>query len=553
MTIEKPVVSPVDLIDEYINEVDWRVNENSNVGYSYASLLSHVSGSVVASYTLYKVYPEHIAKAHQEGDFHMHDLSSGIVGYCAGWSLMKLLTMGFIGNSGRASAAPAKHFDAALGQAVNFLCTLQTEWAGAQAFSSFDTLMAPFVRSDNLTYKQVEQSLQQFVYMLNIASRWGQTPFTNLTFDWTVPEDLKDTPVVIGGVDQDTCYGDYQKEMNIINRAFLNVMAKGDKDSRIFTFPIPTYNITRDFDWEGENADLLFSVTGKYGIPYFQNFVNSSLNPSDVRSMCCRLFLDLTELASKTGGLFGSGEQTGSIGVVTMNMPRIGYLAEDEEDFMGRLDTLLFMARDSLEIKRTKVQEHLDRGLMPYTQIYLPTLEHHFCTIGLVGMHEAALNFMGKGIDEPEGQAFALRVLDHMRERMVEFQEETGHLYNLEATPAEGTSYRLARIDRKTHPDIITSGTEAPYYTNSTQLPVGHTDDIFEAFEMQDELQAKYTGGTVLHGFLSEMIEDPKQVAKLVKTLAHRYKLPYFTITPTFSICPVHGYIAGKHETCPVC
>ena len=551
---KETLVSPRKLIGEYINKSDWRVNENSNEGYSYASMLNQASSAVVANYTLSDVYPQEISDAHRNGDFHIHDLSAGIIGYCAGWSLGSLLSTGFRGNAGRASAAPAKHLDTAMGQMVNFMCTLQTEWAGAQAFSSFDTLLAPFVKFDKLDYRAVKQKVQQLIFGLNIASRWGQTPFTNLTLDWTVPEDLADMGVTIGGeVLTEWCYGDFEKEMGMINRAFLECRAAGDKDGRIFTFPIPTYNITKDFDWEGENTDLLFKVTGKYGIPYFQNFVNSDLNPRDVRSMCCRLSLDLTRLEHKTGGLFGAGEQTGSLGVVTINMPRLGHTC-NADNFYDRLDELMVLAKDSLELKRHVVQENLDRGLMPYTGIYLGTLDHHFNTIGLVGMNECCLNYLGCGIQTPEGHKFSVEVLDHMRDKMMEFQKETGHMYNLEATPAEGTSYRLAKSDIERYDNIVTAGQrETPYYTNSSQLPVGYTADIFEAFDMQDELQCKYTGGTVLHGFIGERIDDPRQTAKLVRKLASSYKLPYFTITPTFSICPEHGYMSGKHETCPVC
>ncbi len=542
-----------ELMASYLGHEDWRVNENSNAGYSYASLLNHVSGSVVANYTLANIYPDEIAEAHKSGDFHLHDLSCGIVGYCAGWSLRELLLRGFVGNGGRASAAPAKHFDTALGQIVNFLCTLQTEWAGAQAFSSFDTLLAPFVRADKLDYRGVKQTMQQFIFGLNIASRWGQTPFTNLTFDWVVPEDLRDHPVIIGGVLRDDgCYGDYQAEMDLINRAFLEVMSEGDRDGRIFTFPIPTYNVTEDFNWESENAELLFSVTGKYGLPYFQNFINSDLSPGDVRSMCCHLQMDMRELRKKTGGLFGAGEQTGSIGVVTINLPRIGYLAQSEEEFFARLDRLIGLAKDSLEIKRKVVDRHLAGDLLPYTRIYLPSLEHHFSTIGLVGMNEACLNFLGCSICDPEGSEFAARVLDHMKESIRQIQEETGHIYNLEATPAEGTSFRLARLDRKRYPGIICAGDSEPYYTNSTQLPVGYTDDLFEALDLQEPLQSRYTGGTVFHAFIGERINDPKLVATLVKKIAAGYRIPYFTLTPTFSICPVHGYIPGEHQSCPL-
>ena len=542
-----------ELVSSYLNQEDWRVNENSNAGYSYASLLNHVSGAVIANYTLANIYPAEISEAHSSGDFHLHDLSCGIVGYCAGWSLRDLLLEGFKGSGGRASAAPAHHFDTALGQAVNFLSTLQTEWAGAQAFNSFDTLLAPFVRKDKLTFAQVKQHLQSFVFGLNIASRWGQTPFTNLTFDWVVPEDLKDSPVILGGELVDgTCYGDYQKEMDMINKAFLEVMSDGDRDGRIFTFPIPTYNITKDFNWDSENAKLLFATTGKYGLPYFQNFINSDLNPGDVRSMCCRLQMDVRELRNKTGGLFGAGEKTGSIGVVTINMPRIGYLAKTEDEFFSRLDHLMQLAMESLEIKRKVVDKHLKGDLLPYTKTYLGTLEFHFSTIGLVGMNEACLNFLGCSICDPVGKEFAIKVLDHMKKKIADFQEATGHIYNLEATPAEGTSFRLARLDRKKFPDIICAGDTNPYYTNSTQLPVGYTNDLFEALDMQAPLQSRYTGGTVFHAFIGERIEDPQVVANIVKRVATNYRIPYFTLTPSFSICPVHGYIPGEHTECPL-
>ena len=548
---KKLMMDVQELVSSYLGQEDWRVNENSNSGYSYASLLNHVSGSVIANYALANMYPPEIAEAHTSGDFHLHDLSCGIVGYCAGWSLRDLLERGFQGRGGRASAAPAKHFDTATGQIVNFLSTLQTEWAGAQAFSSFDTLLAPFVRRDKLTYPQLKQNIQQFVFGLNIASRWGQTPFTNLTFDWVVPEDLRDNPVIIGGQPQNETYGEFQHEMDMINRAFLEVMSQGDRDGRIFTFPIPTYNVTKDFNWTSDNAKLLFEVTGKYGLPYFQNFINSDLNPGDVRSMCCRLQMDMRELRNKTGGLFGAGEQTGSIGVVTINMPRIGYLAKDKEGFYRQLDRLMRMAMESLEIKRKVVQKHLEGDLLPYTKTYLPNLEHHFSTIGLVGMNECCLNFLGCSICDPEGAEFSREVLVHMAEKIKDFQEETGHIYNLEATPAEGTSFRLARLDRKRYPEIICAGTDNPYYTNST-LPVGYTSDLFEALDLQAPLQQLYTGGTVFHAFIGERIDDPGLVASLVKRIATNYRIPYFTLTPSFSICPVHGYIPGEHTECPL-
>ena len=549
---KKLMMDVQELVSSYLGQEDWRVNENSNSGYSYASLLNHVSGSVIANYALANMYPPEITEAHTSGDFHLHDLSCGIVGYCAGWSLRDLLERGFQGRGGRASAAPAKHFDTATGQIVNFLSTLQTEWAGAQAFSSFDTLLAPFVRRDKLTYPQLKQNIQQFVFGLNIASRWGQTPFTNLTFDWVVPEDLRDNPVIIGGQPQNETYGEFQHEMDMINRAFLEVMSQGDRDGRIFTFPIPTYNVTKDFNWTSDNAKLLFEVTGKYGLPYFQNFINSDLNPGDVRSMCCRLQMDMRELRNKTGGLFGAGEQTGSIGVVTINMPRIGYLAKDKEGFYRQLDRLMRMAMESLEINRKVVQKHLECDLLPYTKTYLPNLEHHFSTIGLVGMNECCLNFLGCSICDPEGAEFSREVLVHMAEKIKDFQEETGHIYNLEATPAEGTSFRLARLDRKRYPEIICAGTDNPYYTNSTQLPVGYTSDLFEALDLQAPLQQLYTGGTVFHAFIGERIDDPGLVASLVKRIATNYRIPYFTLTPSFSICPVHGYIPGEHTECPL-
>lgn len=549
---KKLMMDVQNLVGSYLDQEDWRVNENSNANYSYASLLNHVSGAVVANYTLANIYPDEIAKAHNEGDFHIHDLSSGIVGYCAGWSLRQLIMEGFKGSAGRAGAKPAKHFDTILGQIVNFLSTLQTEWAGAQAFNSFDTFLAPFVRQDNLSYVEIKQAMQRFIFSLNIASRWGQTPFTNLTFDWVVPEDLADQAVIIGGVVQDEkFYRDYQHEMDLINQAFLEIMLDGDCNGRIFTFPIPTYNITEDFNWDSKNAKLLFKVTGKYGLPYFQNFVKSDLKPSDVRSMCCRLQMDLRQLRNKTGGLFGAGEQTGSIGVVTVNLPRLGYVSKSEKEFFANLDNLMNLAKDSLEIKRKIVQRHLEADLLPYTKIYLGTLKNHFSTIGLVGMNEACLNFLGCSICDDNGRVFAEKVLDYMKHKLQDFQEDTNHIYNLEATPAEGTSFRLAKIDKKLYPEIITAGDSEPYYTNSTQLPVGYTDDIFEALDTQESLQKRYTGGTVFHGFLGERISDEKQVAILVKRVAENYQIPYFTITPTFSICPVHGYIAGSHSLCP--
>jgi len=543
------------IIDDYVQINDWRVSENSNASYSLSGLQAHVSGAVIAEYALRNIYPTEISSAHRNSDFHIHDLGNGVFsGYCAGWSLRQLLELGFGGVPGRISAKPAKHFNAALGQIVNFMGTLQNEWAGAQAFSSFDTYLAPLVRNDNLDYAKVKQSMQEFIFAINATSRWGnQVPFTNLTMDWTIPDDMQDVPIMLGGKESDSAvYTDFQDEMDLINKAFIEVMLEGDSSNRVFTFPIPTYNITREFDWDSENAQLLFEMTAKYGIPYFQNFVNSSLKPSDVRSMCCRLQLNLKELKLKTGGLFGSGEKTGSIGVVTMNMPKLGFLSRDESDLFERLDNLLYLAKESLEIKRKEVNRNMKNGLLPWSKRYLGELNHHFSTIGLIGMNEFLLNFMETGIASNEGKKFALKTLDFFRDRLIGFQDETGHIFNLEATPAEGASYRLAKIDRKNYPGIKTAGNKVPYYTNSTQLPVDYSDDIFDVLKHQDELQCKYTGGTVLHGFLGEAMESGEACARLVKKIAIGFKLPYYTISPTFSICPVHGYIKGKHEKCPV-
>lgn len=541
-------------MEGYLGQSDWRVRENSNMGYSSSGLLMHVAGSVIANYTLHNVYPQEIAQAHINGDLHIHDLSMGLVGYCAGWSLMKLITEGFNGVKGKTESKPSKHLNSLVWQMINFIGTMQNEWAGAQAFSSFDTLLAPFVRTDNLDYDEVKQCIQAFVFNMNVPSRWGgQTPFSNITLDWVPPEDLKDKPAIVGGKPLDFTYGELQEEMDVINKAFIEVMTEGDANGRIFTFPIPTYNITEDFDWDTPNAKLLFEMTSKYGIPYFQNFINSSLNPGDVRSMCCRLQMDMRELRMKGGGLFGSADMTGSVGVVTINLPRIGYLSEDEEEFFHRLDNLMDLGKQSLEMKRRVVQSNMDNDFMPFTKRYLGNLNNHFNTIGLVGMNEAMINFFGKEVttSTEKGREFASKVLDHMRDRLSKYQEQTGHIYNLEATPAEGTSYRLAKIDKARYPKIITQGTDTPYYTNSSQLPVNFTEDIFEALDLQDPLQTKYTGGTVFHGFLGERLSDVETCKQLVKKIAYNYKLPYFTITPTFSICPDHGYIPGEHETCP--
>ena len=544
-------------INEYLQQLDWRVNANANQGYSLGGLILNVSGKVVANYWLNYIYPAEIGRAHREADFHIHDLDM-LSGYCAGWSLRTLLTEGLNGVPGKVEAGAPKHLSSATGQIVNFLGTMQNEWAGAQAFSSFDTYLAPFIKKDNVPYEEVLQSIQELIYNLNVPSRWGtQTPFTNLTFDWTCPEDLKDQHPIIGGEEMPFTYGDCKREMDMINRAYIEVMTKGDAKGRVFTFPIPTYNITPDFDWDSENADRLFAMTAKYGLPYFQNFINSELKPNMIRSMCCRLQLDLRELLKRGNGLFGSAEQTGSLGVVTINCARLGYLFKgNEQGLFDRLDHLLDLAKTSLEIKRKVIQRHIDQGLFPYTKRYLGTLRNHFSTIGVNCINECIRNFTNDANDITDdwGHAFALKLLDHVRARMVEFQEETGHMYNLEATPAEGTTYRFAKEDRKRFPDIIQAGTESnPYYTNSSQLPVGFTDDPFLALEMQDDLQRKYTGGTVLHLYMADAISSSKACKELVRRALSRFRLPYLTVTPTFSICPKHGYISGRHDFCPIC
>jgi ribonucleoside-triphosphate reductase len=544
-------------VNEYLDRADWRVSANANQGYSLGGLILNTSGKVIANYWLSHVYSPEIGQAHREGDLHIHDLDM-LAGYCAGWSLRTLLHEGLNGVPGKVEAGPPKHMSSAVGQIVNFLGTLQNEWAGAQAFSSFDTYMAPFVRKDELTYQEVRQYIQELIYNLNVPSRWGtQTPFTNLTFDWVCPEDLRDQVPVVGGEEMPFTYAELQYEMDLINRAYIEVMTAGDARGRVFTFPIPTYNITPDFPWESENAERLFAMTAKYGLPYFQNFLNSELKPNMVRSMCCRLQLDLRELLKRGNGLFGSAEQTGSIGVVTINCARLGYLYPgDETALMERLDELLELARNSLEIKRKVIQRHMDAGLFPYTKRYLGTLRNHFSTIGVNGINEMIRNFSGDRLDitSGEGHAMAERFLDHIRARMLEFQETTGNMYNLEATPAEGTTYRFAREDRKRWPDILQAGTgDKPYYTNSSQLPVGHTDDPFTALAMQEELQRKYTGGTVLHLYMSERLSSTEACQRLVKRALESFRLPYITITPTFSICPKHGYLEGEHEFCPRC
>ncbi|NVI84421.1 ribonucleoside triphosphate reductase [Janthinobacterium sp. BJB312] len=544
-------------INEYLDRRDWRVNANANQGYSLGGLILNVSGKVIANYWLDQVYPPEVGAAHREAALHIHDLDM-LAGYCAGWSLRTLLHEGLNGVPGKIESGPPKHMSSAIGQIVNFLGTLQNEWAGAQAFSSFDTYMAPYIRKDSLRYEDVRQYMQELIFNLNVPSRWGtQTPFTNLTFDWVCPDDLREQIPVIAGQEMDFSYGELQAEMDMINRAYIEIMMAGDAKGRVFTFPIPTYNITEDFDWHSENAERLFEMTARYGLPYFQNFINSELKPNMIRSMCCRLQLDLRELLKRGNGLFGSAEQTGSLGVVTINCARLGHLWRgDEPALLADLDRLLELGKTSLEIKRRTIEELMQQGLFPYTKRYLGTLRNHFSTLGVNGINEMIRNFSGDAYDitSAEGHALAIRLLDHVRARMVQFQEETGHMYNLEATPAEGTTYRFAREDRKRYPAILQAGTsDNPYYTNSSQLPVGHTDDPFEALELQDALQRKYTGGTVLHLYMTEALSDANACRELVKRALSRFSLPYITVTPTFSICPRHGYLAGKHEFCPTC
>ena len=554
---QQTLVNVESAINEYLTRADWRVNANANQGYSLGGLILNVSGKVIANYWLSHVYTPEIGEAHRSGDIHIHDLDM-LSGYCAGWSLRTLLNEGLNGVPGKVEAGPPKHMSSAVGQIVNFLGTLQNEWAGAQAFSSFDTYMAPYVRVDAMDYAQVRQCIQELVYNLNVPSRWGtQTPFTNLTFDWTCPEDLREQVPVIAGQEMPFAYGDLQAEMDLINRAYIDVMTTGDAKGRVFTFPIPTYNITKDFPWESENAQRLFDMTAKYGLPYFQNFINSELEPNMVRSMCCRLQLDLRELLKRGNGLFGSAEQTGSLGVVTINCARLGFLhAGDEPALLAALDHLMELGKQSLETKRKLIQRLMDQGLFPYTKRYLGTLRNHFSTLGVNGINEMVRNFT-RGADDitsDAGHQLAVRLLDHVRERMTAFQEETGHIYNLEATPAEGTTYRFAKEDQKRWPAILQAGTpDKPYYTNSSQLPVGFTDDPFDALARQEQLQTKYTGGTVLHLYMGERLSSGAACGALVKRALTRFRLPYITITPTFSICPTHGYLAGEHPFCPTC
>ena len=546
------------IVDNYIHVNDWRVKENSTVTYSIGGLILSNSGAITANYWLSEVYDEEIANAHRNADIHLHDLSM-LSGYCAGWSLKQLITEGLGGVSGKITSAPAKHLSVLCNQMVNFLGIMQNEWAGAQAFSSFDTYLAPFVKADNLSYEEVKKCIESFVYGCNIPARWGtQAPFTNITLDWVVPEDLAEQNCIVGGKLMDFKYKDCKKEMDMVNKAFIETMIEGDANGRGFQYPIPTYSITKDFDWsETENNKLLFEMTAKYGTPYFSNYVNSDMKPSDIRSMCCRLRLDLRELRKKSGGYFGSGESTGSIGVVTINLPRIAYLAKDKEDFYARLDHMMDVSARSLSIKRKVISKLLDDGLYPYTKHYLGSFKNHFSTIGLVGMNEVGLNanWLRKDLTHKETQDFAVEVLNHMRDRLVKYQEEYGDLYNLEATPAESTSYRLAKHDKERYPDIITASEngKTPYYTNSSHLPVGFTDDIFSALDVQDRLQTLYTSGTVFHAFLGEKLPDWKAAANLVRKIAENYRLPYYTMSPTYSVCKEHGYIAGEHFICPKC
>ncbi len=550
---EKLMLDIDETMDGYLSQSDWRVKENANVNFSLGGLILHNSGTITANYWLKNIYPDEVAEAHRTAAFHIHDLSM-FSGYCAGWSLRQLIAEGLGGVPDKITSKPARHLSTLIQQIVNFLGIMQNEWAGAQAFSSFDTYLAPFVKKDELSDKEVKQCLQSFIYGVNTPSRWGsQAPFTNITLDWNCPTDLADKKAVVGGGEASFTYGECQKEMDAINRIFIELMLEGDAAGRGFQYPIPTYNITNDFDWSSPNAQLLFEMTARYGTPYFQNFINSDLNPSDVRSMCCRLQLDKRELRKRGGGLFGSDEFTGSIGVVTINMPQIGYLAKTEAQYFARLDYLMEQAKTSLQLKRKVIERLLDGGLFPYTRRYLSHLNNHFSTIGICGMNESCLNFLGVDIVDPRGKAFAEKVLQHMRQKLADFQEATGELFNLEATPAESTSYRLARHDKKKYPDIVTSGGSDPFYTNSSQLPVGYTTDIFEALDHQEALQRKYTGGTVFHVFLGEAIKDWESCRDLVRSIASNYRIPYFSISPTFSVCPIHGYIKGEHFECPTC
>ena len=554
--LNQTVVNYKEIVDNYLQINDWRVKENSTVTYSVGGLILSNSGAITANYWLSEIYDQEIADAHRNCDIHLHDLSM-LTGYCAGWSLKQLIKEGLGGINGKITSSPASHLSTLCNQMVNFLGIMQNEWAGAQAFSSFDTYLAPFVKVDNLTYKEVKQCIQSFVYGVNTPSRWGtQAPFSNITLDWTVPNDLAELPCIVGGKEMDFCYKDCKKEMDMVNKAFIEIMIEGDANGRGFQYPIPTYSITKDFDWsETENNRLLFEMTAKYGTPYFSNYINSDMQPSDVRSMCCRLRLDLRELRKKSGGFFGSGESTGSIGVVTINMPKIAYLSKDEKEFYERLDKLMDLSARSLKTKRTVITKLLDNGLYPYTKRYLGTLDNHFSTIGLVGMNEACLNanWLRCDLTDERAQKFTRNVLNHMRERLSDYQELYGDLYNLEATPAESTAYRLAKHDKEKYPDIITASDGTPYYTNSSHLPVGYTEDIFSALDIQDNLQTLYTSGTVFHAFLGEKLPDWKSAANLVRKIAENYRLPYYTMSPTYSVCRNHGYLTGEQKVCPHC
>jgi ribonucleoside-triphosphate reductase len=543
------------VIDTYLNQSKWDTKENSNEAYSFSGLLLYTAGEMMKVYNLNTMYTPQIAEAHKKGYFHIHDLSHGVIGYCAGWSLKNLLVMGFGGVPNKVDCKPAKHLSTVVHQMVNFIGCLQMEFAGAQAFSSVDTLLAPFVKADNMSYKEVKQCIQQLIFSLNIPSRWGsQYPFSNLTFDWEVPNDMKEKKAIVGGVEQSFTYGDCQKEMDMVNRAFLEAMLEGDANGRIFSFPIPTYNLTKEFDWNSPNANLLFDLTAKYGMPYFQNYIGSNLDPSSIRAMCCRLNLNQKELMSRPGGMWGPGDSTGSIGVVTINMNRLGYEAKTKDEFFAKLGYLMELAKESLEVKREVIEKNLKNGLMPFTKRYLGTFNNHFSTIGLCGMHECCLNFVGKGIETKEGTEFTIEVLDFMKDKMRQFQGETGNLYNLEATPAESTAFRFAKLDREMYGDsIITSGKDQPFLTNSTQLPVDFTNDAVEAIEHQNKIQPLYTGGTMFHTFLGERMLNGESAKRLVKKIAYNTRMPYFSITPTFSVCPSHGYIKGEIYNCPEC
>ncbi len=541
-------------IGNYIDRKDWKVKENSNEAFSFSGLIQYAAGAVMKNYNLEEMYGGPIAEAHKKGYMHIHDLTQGVIGYCAGWSLKNLIVMGFGGVPNKVDCKPAKHMNTLVHQMVNYIGCLQMEFAGAQAFSSVDTLLAPFIKADNMDFKEIKQCMQQLVFSLNIPSRWGcQYPFSNLTFDWTVPDDMKKEKAIVDGIEQDFTYGDCQKEMNILNKAFLEVMLEGDAKGSVFTFPIPTYNLTKDFNWESENSKILFELTAKYGLPYFQNYIGSNLDPSSIRAMCCRLNLDQNELMNRPGGMWGPGDSTGSIGVVTINMNRIGYEAKNKEEFLEKLEHYMLIAKDSLEIKRRVVNKNLENNLIPFTKRFLGTFENHFSTIGLCGMHESCLNFLGKGIETEEGRAFTIEVMEFMRKRIKGFQNETGNLYNLEATPAESTSYRFARLDKEMYPDIKTSGEKEPFLTNSTQLPVNYTDDAIKAIEHQNTIQPLYTGGTMFHTFLGEKMSNGESCKNLIKKIAENTRMPYFSITPTFSVCKTHGYIKGEHFKCPDC